>query len=99
MASLIREKFNLQKVGFKNILVLVLLIVVFGLIGIIAKAITKDSVNFSSLSQIKLKAINISDAQACWDPPTSCAASSGSDSECAASSSSGDCAASDAATV
>lgn len=74
MTALIYEKFNLQKAGFKNLVLLILMIVVLGLIGIIAKAIAKGNTDFSGLGQTAIKTLNISEAQAqCWVAPSSCA--------------------------
>jgi hypothetical protein len=71
MAFLTRDKFNLQKVSFRNLLLLFLATVVLGLIGLIAKVIAKNDVSFGAIGQAGLKAFHVSEAQAlnCWDLP------------------------------
>lgn len=77
MAFLTRDKFNLQKISFRNLLLLFLAAVVLGLIGIIAKVIAKNDGSFGAIGQASLKAFQVSEAQAqtCWtNIPGGCAA-------------------------
>ncbi len=78
----------------RNFVLLVLFIFALGIIGIIAKAVTKNERSFSIFGASGLGSLNISETQAqCWIPPGSesgvpCENSSGA--ECASGGESGE---------
>ena len=88
MSRLIKQ-FGLEKSGFKNMLLLLVLVVFFGVVSIIARVLIKDGFRADNF---KIAGItDIAEAQAqCWVPAGSCASPEGCETDSSSSSSSSD---------